>query len=162
MDPKIEKRVREKIVKIKERHSPSNVKIAMRISDEGILAKRAGRFDDAILYYQEIIRMFPTSGGIYYNLGKLFYLIGDFVRSQKAYTLAYINGANVFDKDLFIHLGHAIKDGEKNNHITHEYRKSIMGKNGERSEKYDNECLLCAKSRINSLAKAYEEELIKA
>jgi tetratricopeptide (TPR) repeat protein len=151
----------QKIKEIKDRFSPSNVKIAMDISNEGIRAKREERFDDAIRYYQEVIRMFPTAGGIYYNLGKLFYIVGDFPRAQKAYTLAYINGANVFDRNLFVHLGHAVLDPGKNNHCTHEYRKDILGQHGERSPQYDAQCYSCGKERIESLKQAYERELIQ-
>ena len=151
----------EKIKKIKDKFSPSNIKIAQEISNEGIRAKRAEQFDDAIRYYQEVIRMFPTAGGIYYNLGKLFYIIGDFSRAQKAYTLAYINNANVFDETLFVHLGHALLDPDKDNHIVHEYRKDILGHHGERSAKYDTQCYIYGKEHIESLKQLYERELIQ-
>lgn len=152
----------QKIKEIKDRFAPSNVKIAMEISNEGIRAKRTEQFDDAIRYYQEVIRMFPTAGGIYYNLGKLFYIIGDFSRAQKAYVLAYINGANVFDQNLFTHLGHVLMDSDKDNHIVHEYKKDLMGRHGERSPEYDTRCYLYARKHIDSLRKLYERELIQA
>ena len=105
--------------------------------------------------------MFPTAGGIYYNLGKLFYIIGDFSRAQKAYTLAYINNANVFDETLFVHLGHALLDPDKDNHIVHEYRKDILGHHGERFAKYDTQCYIYGKEHIESLKQLYERELIQ-
>ena len=153
--------VERKIQKILNQDLPSKIEAAIHIANEGIYAKREERIHNAIQYYQKVVQMFPESGAIYYNLGRLFYIVGDFQRAQKAYTMAYIFGANVFDYDLYRHLGHAIEDEHNPNETINDYRDSIMGRYANTTFRmYDDKYEEIGRSHIDELRKAYERRVI--
>lgn len=151
----------EQIIKdIIDKYSPSKIKIAIQLSNNGIQAKRDGRYEDAIFFYKKVIEMFPEAGSIYYNLGKLFYLMNDFEHSRRAYTLAYIYNANVFDKNLYTHLGHAICDEHDSDaEEINAYRDRISGKPYNESIK-DLIFISIAADHIDKLRNQYEKGII--
>lgn len=159
---KTESEIQEDIKKIISEYSPSKIEIGIQLANSGIDAKHEGRFQNALQYYKKVIEMFPETGMIYYNLGKIFYIIGDYEHARRAYTIAYIYNANVFDHNLFKHLGHAIYDETHQNRASNEYRKSIAGQLYDPNVLDDSSSYIrIAKDNIQSLCKKYEEAVIK-
>lgn len=163
---KVAEDVSKDIEETKEAFAPSITETAIALANKGIGAKRQERYKDAILYYKAVVRLLPENGGIYYNLGKLFYIIGEYRKSRKAYTLAYIFGAPNDDHNLFMHLGHALKDeGNEDDPYVKTYRDSICGKR-ELSMRYistpsmDNEYIQLGLSKIDEIKSDYERRLI--
>lgn len=150
------------IEKTKKRFAPSITETAIALANKGIVAKRQERYEDAIQYYKAVIQLLPENGAIYYNLGKLFYIIGDFDKSRKAYTLAYIFGAPNDDGNLFRHLGHAIKDeSHTDDAFVKTYRDTIRGKksismNYMPTPEMNNDYISIGRSQIDSLKHDYE------
>lgn len=157
--------ISEDIEKTKKIFSPSITEIVIALANKGIGAKRQGRYDDAIQYYKAVIKLLPENGGIYYNLGKLFYITGNFEKARRAYTLAYIFGTPNDDYNLFLHLGHAIKDEEyPDNPYVKTYRDTICGKQNVLARflpdsNADKQYISLAMSRINDLKHDYESRL---
>ncbi len=146
------------------------MELCIKLQDAGIAAKRIGKYEEAIEYYKESIQLNPNNGSSYYALGKTLYLAKKYEQAQKAYVLAYLNNANVFDANLFKHLGHAILDADTRNQKRYQleiehYAKTIAGQSfntveTESARKYDKKCHNEAKDTFNSLKRKYEETVL--
>lgn len=152
----------------KNRSTLGNAELCIKLQAAGIAAKRADLYEEAIAYYKESITINPNNGSAYYALGKTLYLAQKFEQAQKAYVLAYLNHANVWERDLFQHLGHAILDmdlryQERNKNEIEEYAKSLAGKFASYTsdyQKYDKQCYKKGKDAFPELKRKYEEEIL--
>lgn len=103
----------------------SNVQQVTELINQGIIAKRNQDYKKALDFYIQAVNLIPTNGNAYYAMGKLLYIIGEPEKAKRAYYLAYINEANVFNRDLQRHFGHTICDFDEK--YIHTYKDSIMG-----------------------------------
>lgn len=141
---------------------------AIAYADNGILLKRAGKYEDAIECYKKSLAADPKCGMTYYNLGKVLYLTQRYDEARRAYYLSYIyNSKNTLD-NIYRHIGHAVIDTTEKIKIN--YQKEIMkyidGISGKQvssmeSEQYLALCIKAGKEEIKKLDKEAAEKIAR-
>lgn len=72
--------------------------------------KRNGEYDKAIELLNQAIELQPYSGIAYYNIGKIYFIAGQYDKSITSYSYAYLLGTGgVIDpKQILLHMGYSL------------------------------------------------------
>lgn len=129
------------------------------LQDVAIIAKRALKFDIAIELYKRSIKLEPKNPMLYYNLGKVLYLNGQYIKSAKSYFMALKMGLDIETNQgsVFRHLGHTYLDSMallKTNlpddylKYNNKYKKTLTGQLEFKDLKHNDDELTCRRMGI--------------